>query len=275
MKKALIITTCIALLFCIFCLAASAEDNWSDIPAENDINISAIIKILVDNGLTVDTEAPFESATGAIQFSPAITGTNIHSTITVADLINNFDSEKYYYFYATFSSVNREDPAIEIRANNTTLVADIGGYATNYPIQLTGTETIYIVVSQGSINQIANLRATAFDYEMYIYGTPSAWIESADYDTGYIYAEEGEGGLISVMSAIISILVGGIAAMATGIGGGLSALVKAIFTVADPITGAVTGLSTFGGVIIVFAGISLAVGISRFVVSWVTSLGNN
>ena len=77
--------------------------------------------------------------------------------------------------------------------------------------------------------------------------------------------------MTNVLSEIISILVGGISGMATGIGQGLSALVTSIFLEG---TGDSMTLSAFGGVIIVFAGISLAVGLSRWVVNWVTSLGN-
>jgi len=71
----------------------------------------------------------------------------------------------------------------------------------------------------------------------------------------------------TLLQEIISILVGGISGMAQGIGEGLSTLVQKIFLNSDG------NLSTYGGVIIVFAGISLAVGLSRFVVNWVSSLG--
>ena len=75
----------------------------------------------------------------------------------------------------------------------------------------------------------------------------------------------------AVLNEIIGILTDGITGIATGIGNGLNALVQDIFltTSAD----GVTTLSVFGGVVVVFAGISLAVGLSRLVVGWVTSLG--
>lgn len=76
----------------------------------------------------------------------------------------------------------------------------------------------------------------------------------------------------AVLQEIISILTGGITGMASGIGSGLTALVKNIFLVTGE-GGAMT-LSTFGGIVIVFAGIGLAVGLCRWVVNWVTSLGN-
>lgn len=76
----------------------------------------------------------------------------------------------------------------------------------------------------------------------------------------------------AVLQEIISILTGGITGIASGIGSGLTELVENIFLVAGE-GGAMT-LSVFGGVVIVFAGIGLAVGLCRWVVNWVTSLGN-
>lgn len=78
--------------------------------------------------------------------------------------------------------------------------------------------------------------------------------------------------MTALLQEIISLLVAGISGLATGIGSGLTELVQAIFLETGA-EGAVT-LSTFGGLIVVFAGISLAIGLSRWVVSWVTSLGN-
>ena len=75
----------------------------------------------------------------------------------------------------------------------------------------------------------------------------------------------------AVLTEIIELLVAGISGIATGIGSGLSNLVSNIFLSTE---GDVTKLSTFGGVIVIFAGVSLAIGLSRFVTNWVTSLGN-
>lgn len=86
--------------------------------------------------------------------------------------------------------------------------------------------------------------------------------------------KKGEKTLSTILQEIISLLVAGITGIASGIGSGLSSLVQSIFlTVGE--NGAIEGLSTFGGVIVVFAGISLAVGLSKWVVNWVTSLGAN
>lgn len=77
--------------------------------------------------------------------------------------------------------------------------------------------------------------------------------------------------MTELLQEIISILVAGIPQIATGIGSGLTALVQNIFLTTSE-TG--TELSVFGGVVIVFAGISLAIGLCRWVMSFVTSLGS-
>lgn len=74
----------------------------------------------------------------------------------------------------------------------------------------------------------------------------------------------------AILQAIIEILVGGITQVAQGIGTGLSSLATSVFLTG---TGETQTLSTFGILIVVFAGISLAVGLSKFVVGWVASLG--
>lgn len=79
---------------------------------------------------------------------------------------------------------------------------------------------------------------------------------------------------VQIMQAIIEILVGGITEVAKGIGGGLSTLAQSVFlTTTGEGASATTTLSTFGVLIVVFAGISLAIGLSRWVVNFVASLG--
>lgn len=79
---------------------------------------------------------------------------------------------------------------------------------------------------------------------------------------------------VQIMQAIIEILVGGISGVATGIGQGLSTLAQSVFlqTTGEG-SAATTSLSTFGVLVVVFAGISLAIGLSRWVVNFVASLG--
>lgn len=71
---------------------------------------------------------------------------------------------------------------------------------------------------------------------------------------------------VALMGNIIQILVGGITGVATGIGSGLSALVSAIFLTEG-------ALSVFGIVVIIFAGLSLAIGLSRWVLGFISTLG--
>ena len=74
----------------------------------------------------------------------------------------------------------------------------------------------------------------------------------------------------TVVTEIISTLTSGISGIASGVGSGLYTLAKSIFL--DQ-TAETTKLSTFGGLVVVFAGVSLAIGLSRWVLNWVTSLG--
>ena len=73
-----------------------------------------------------------------------------------------------------------------------------------------------------------------------------------------------------VLQEIVSLLTSGITQMAQGIGAGLSELVEAIFVKTN---GDAQTLSVFGGVVVVFAGISLAIGLCRWVTGFITSLG--
>jgi len=80
--------------------------------------------------------------------------------------------------------------------------------------------------------------------------------------------------MTAILNEIIDLLVGGITGISAGIGQGLSSLAKDMFltgagTEADPYK-----LSIFGGLIAVFGGIALAIGLSRLVFNWITSLGN-
>lgn len=75
---------------------------------------------------------------------------------------------------------------------------------------------------------------------------------------------------MSILNEIISILVGGITGVAEGVGEGLSTLAQSIFLTGE---GEAQTLSVMGTLIVVFAGISLALALSRWVLNFVTSLG--
>ena len=75
---------------------------------------------------------------------------------------------------------------------------------------------------------------------------------------------------MAILLEIISILVGGITGIAEGVGTGLSTLASSIFLSGS---GDGAGLSVMGTLIVVFAGIGLSMGLCRWVLNFVTSLG--
>lgn len=74
--------------------------------------------------------------------------------------------------------------------------------------------------------------------------------------------------MTAILNQIIDILIAGITGIASGVGSGLTTLAQSIFLGSEP-----GSLSVFGGLVVVFAGISLAIGLCRWVVGWITSLG--
>ena len=80
---------------------------------------------------------------------------------------------------------------------------------------------------------------------------------------------------MEIVTQIVEILVAGLTQMASGIGSGLNDLVQSVFlTVTGEGATATTTLSVFGSVIIAFGGVALAIGLSKFIVNWLTSWGN-
>lgn len=78
--------------------------------------------------------------------------------------------------------------------------------------------------------------------------------------------------MATVLSEFINILVGGITALGTGIASGVSNMAQALFL--EVSEGSVTGLSMFGGIVAIFAGLALATALTSRVFTWITSLGN-
>lgn len=77
--------------------------------------------------------------------------------------------------------------------------------------------------------------------------------------------------MTAILQEIVQLMVSGITQFAIGFGQGLGALATNIF-ITEGTDGAQT-LSTMGGLIVIFAGISLTIGLSRWVLNFVTSLG--
>lgn len=76
-------------------------------------------------------------------------------------------------------------------------------------------------------------------------------------------------GFISALFSFVTLLTSGIVTLATGIASGVVGMAKALF-----LNSTATGLSIFGGLIAMFAGIALAVTLTTKVYQWITSLGN-
>lgn len=80
--------------------------------------------------------------------------------------------------------------------------------------------------------------------------------------------------MTNLLTEIIQLLVGGISEMGKGIGAGLNNAVTSMFLTTNG-TGesATTSLSVFGGIVVIFAAIALAVGLTKLVYHFVTNLG--
>lgn len=77
--------------------------------------------------------------------------------------------------------------------------------------------------------------------------------------------------MAQLLNQIVELLVGGITGMATGLGRGINQYVADLFIVTSE--GGVMSLSSFGGMVAIFGGIALAVGITRRIFNWLISLG--
>ena len=76
-----------------------------------------------------------------------------------------------------------------------------------------------------------------------------------------------------VLQEIIAILVAGITTLGQGIGQGLQTVVTSVFLTGEGTQASPYALSTFGGIVALFGGIALAVGLTTLVVKWIMSLG--
>lgn len=79
---------------------------------------------------------------------------------------------------------------------------------------------------------------------------------------------------VQAVTDIIEILVSGLTQMAQGLGSGISALVtNVMYTTVGEGSAATTELSAFAVMVVIFAGISLAIGLSKYIVKLIGSLG--
>lgn len=80
----------------------------------------------------------------------------------------------------------------------------------------------------------------------------------------------------NVLGDFVEIMVSAIVDLAQGIASGVVAMAKALFLEVSVSEGVetVTGLSVFGGIIAIFAGLGLATAITTRVYTWITTLGH-
>lgn len=74
----------------------------------------------------------------------------------------------------------------------------------------------------------------------------------------------------AILTAIIEILTGGLTEIGGAVGRALSSLANSVFIDSS---GTTPTLSTFGSLVVVFAGISLGLALVRWVINFITSLG--
>lgn len=78
----------------------------------------------------------------------------------------------------------------------------------------------------------------------------------------------------NILSTICTTLGSGIQSLGTAVASGVNSIVQGLFlTTTGEGASATTTLSTFGYLVVIFAGIGLAVGIGRLLFGWVKSLG--
>lgn len=78
----------------------------------------------------------------------------------------------------------------------------------------------------------------------------------------------------AIVGEIVEILVAGITELGQGIGAGIANFAQALaFTTTGEGSSATTHLSVYFVLVIVFAGVSLAIGLTRLIFMWLSSLG--
>lgn len=75
----------------------------------------------------------------------------------------------------------------------------------------------------------------------------------------------------AVLSEMIDLITGSLVGIGQGIGEGITSMVQSLFIVQG--TGGAESLTTFGSLVLIFAGLSLAFGLVRWTLGFFTSLG--
>lgn len=75
------------------------------------------------------------------------------------------------------------------------------------------------------------------------------------------------------LTEFVQLLGGGVVPMGEQIGKGVGGFAESLF-LEKSAEGAITGLSTYGGIVAILGGVSLAVGLTTRVLLWITSIGH-
>lgn len=229
-----------------------------------------------------------------IQFAP-------DSVSAVADAHSDSDNDRLYSgsyngrqvkraYYDPDGTYGTEEGKIYYYSSETLLTPQASSFPMNYSFS-TGASPDLAFAPNGTLAEVSALDSVQLDF--YVDGSFSQTIEASVRSLGPDYARKtnlynfystiGLGHYIwvfdheepapvnpgvEILGDIAEGLTGGIVPVAEGIGGGLQALVSKIFLNADG-----TGLSLFGIVSVCFAGLALAIGLSRWIVNFVASLG--
>ena len=205
MKKVFIVLVLILVLIGAFAVCSFAV-SFDDLSRqENVVNVSAIIKVLEDNGVSVDTQAPFQSGTaGQIMFGFVSNGRQFESTIQLQDLIDDYDVEKSYVFFIQSRSFISNDEEIRKRAlpnvcfyaagtlmcGDTSSLPLIHGLSANSVITMVFHDNIDMlytpVVAEYNDAWIVNDGYVTVENHV----TNRNWPRSADFEAGYLYQPE-------------------------------------------------------------------------------------
>ena len=75
----------------------------------------------------------------------------------------------------------------------------------------------------------------------------------------------------AVLTEMVDLITGALVGIGQGIGEGITSMVQSLFIVQG--TGGAESLTTFGSLVLIFAGLSLAFGLVRWCLNFFTSLG--
>lgn len=200
--------------------------------------------------------------------------------------------DRLYFYNQTGNTVQATTFAITVNGTIANFGGEVGFYTQLYPTSATSYDYIAFYREVGSTTWIATdyrINATKTDpaysglfamVDNYAAPMDTQLIFDEGYSSGFEagYAEalasipNNTNGLGGVTNDFVNLLTGGISGLASGIGSGANGFVRDLFLAVGE-DGSITGLSTFGGVVAVFGGVALAVGLTTLIFNWIRNRG--